>query len=217
MKIAFIRHGKTSGNLARRYIGRTDEPLCEEGAREIEINIMSGVYPTAERVYCSPMKRCLQTARMIYGDIPFAVCDHLRECDFGSFEGKNYRELAGNKDYQLWIDSGGTMDFPGGESSAGFRQRCEAAYLRIIKQLEKDVKNHCKNININAESSWSSNRRGSADAAFIIHGGVIMSVFSAFEQSGKGYFDWQIKNGGGFLCECNGRNGRLKILQEFKG
>ena len=30
-KILLIRHGKTQGNLERRYIGRTDEPLCEAG------------------------------------------------------------------------------------------------------------------------------------------------------------------------------------------
>ena len=35
MKLIFIRHGKTAGNLERRYIGRTDEPLCDEGIAEI--------------------------------------------------------------------------------------------------------------------------------------------------------------------------------------
>ncbi len=28
-----IRHGKTYGNTLGRYIGVTDEPLCEEGKR----------------------------------------------------------------------------------------------------------------------------------------------------------------------------------------
>ena len=30
IKIAMIRHGKTYGNTLGRYIGVTDEPLCEE-------------------------------------------------------------------------------------------------------------------------------------------------------------------------------------------
>ena len=30
-EIILIRHGATAGNLERRYIGRTDEPLCEQG------------------------------------------------------------------------------------------------------------------------------------------------------------------------------------------
>ena len=36
--------------------------------------------------------------------------------NFGSFEGKTYFDLNGNEDYQRWIDSGGTLPFPGGES-----------------------------------------------------------------------------------------------------
>ena len=61
MKIIFIRHGKTAGNLEKRYIGRTDEPLCEEGISELE----SIKYPDSDEVLASPMKRCLQTARLI--------------------------------------------------------------------------------------------------------------------------------------------------------
>ena len=53
-----IRHGRTAGNLERRYIGSTDEPLCPEGRREV-----SGLRaPEADRVFASPLKRCLETA-----------------------------------------------------------------------------------------------------------------------------------------------------------
>ena len=31
LNILFIRHGQTQGNLERRYIGSTDQPLCPEG------------------------------------------------------------------------------------------------------------------------------------------------------------------------------------------
>ena len=30
--VTFIRHGKTAGNLRGAYIGKTDVPLCPEGA-----------------------------------------------------------------------------------------------------------------------------------------------------------------------------------------
>ena len=52
MKIYLIRHGKTKGNLEERYIGRTDEPLCEAG-RE---NLKKYQYPQVEMVFTSPMK-----------------------------------------------------------------------------------------------------------------------------------------------------------------
>ena len=31
MTIYLIRHGKTLGNLERRYMGVTDQPLCPQG------------------------------------------------------------------------------------------------------------------------------------------------------------------------------------------
>ena len=33
--IYLVRHGKTAGNIEKRYVGSTDEPLCEAGIREI--------------------------------------------------------------------------------------------------------------------------------------------------------------------------------------
>ena len=38
MKIILIRHGKTPGNLEKRYVGRTDEGLSEIGIGEIKEN-----------------------------------------------------------------------------------------------------------------------------------------------------------------------------------
>ena len=58
MKIIFIRHGPTPGNLARRYIGSTDEPLAP-GA------LPGCPAPAAERVYVSPLLRCRQTAALL--------------------------------------------------------------------------------------------------------------------------------------------------------
>ena len=46
MKCVLIRHGKTAGNLAGRYIGcRTDEPLCPEGIAQLR----EGRYPAEGR------------------------------------------------------------------------------------------------------------------------------------------------------------------------
>ena len=110
LKIYLIRHGKTQGNLSGKYIGaRTDEPLCQEGIRELE----GKNYPKAELLFVSPMKRCRQTGEILYPGLAQKECPLLKECDFGDFENKNYKELSGNPDYQAWIDSGGALPFPG--------------------------------------------------------------------------------------------------------
>lgn len=177
MKIIFIRHGKTSGNLEKRYIGVTDEPLCEEGVSELK-NIS---YPDCDIVISSPMKRCIQTAEIIYPDKKIVVGENLKECDFGKFEGKNYLELSGDADYQKWIDSGGTLAFPHGESPADFKKRC-------IEEFDKTVSGYTENTVL----------------AFVVHGGTIMSVLEKYAYPKGGYYDFQVQNAHGYITHFDG-------------
>ena len=81
LKVVLIRHGKTLGNLKGRYIGcKTDENLCSLGIEEIR----KKQYPKAELVYASPMKRCLETAALIYPKLSVETNIQLKECDFGT-------------------------------------------------------------------------------------------------------------------------------------
>ena len=97
MVLLLIRHGKTAGNLERRYVGTTDESLCPKGIRELK----KRVYPSVDCVIASPMKRCVETARILFGiDVLVRICGGLREMDFGVFEYHNYEELNGDPMYQ---------------------------------------------------------------------------------------------------------------------
>ena len=69
MEIILIRHGKTKGNLEKRYIGITDEPLTDEGAHELR----QIKYPDADIIISSPMLRCVQTAEIIYGKCDYVI------------------------------------------------------------------------------------------------------------------------------------------------
>ena len=66
MIIVLIRHGMTEGNVSRRYIGITDENLCPKGQEILNENIKNRMYPMADIVFSSTMKRCVQTAKIIY-------------------------------------------------------------------------------------------------------------------------------------------------------
>ena len=101
-----------------------------------------------------------------------------RECDFGMFEGKNYKELSGNEQYQRWIDSNATIPFPQGEDVADFKKRSVKGWYDMIKQ--------CRLLNY-------------SDIACVIHGGTIMSVMS--EIYGGGYYDYHCGNGDGYICD----------------
>ena len=175
MKWILIRHGQTQGNLEHRYIGcRTDEPLCGQGAAALQAR----TYPPVSKVYASPMKRCLETAAILYPGMPVEIIGDFRECDFGDWEHKNYTELNGNADYQAWIDSGGELPFPGGESRAQFAARCVAAFENIREQTE--------------------------DCALIAHGGTIMAIMERYAHPRGSYYDYQVSNGCGFLLNADG-------------
>ena len=177
MKYILIRHGKTQGNLERRYIGcRTDEDLCAEGIAELKVQH----YPDVDLVFTSPMKRCIQMAGIICPGKPVHIVDDLRECDFGEFEGCNYDDLKDNPAYQAWLDSGGELPFPDGESKRQFSQRCVKAFASIIAGL------------------------GEGSYVFVVHGGTIMAVMERMARPQGAYFDFQVKNGEGFLLKENG-------------
>lgn len=178
LKLWLIRHGMTEGNRHGRYIGVTDEPLCEEG-RE---SLLQMAYPVPQAVYASPMLRCTQTAGILYPGKSIQIIDELAECDFGEFENKNYQELSGNSNYQKWIDSNGTAPFPGGESREEFKDRNLKGFQRAVSD---------------------SIRRKLQDAALVVHGGTIMNLMEEYANIDRPFYEWHVKNGGGYLVELD--------------
>ena len=186
-ELILIRHRKTAGNLLGRYIGsRTDEPLCDEG-RE---GLAGKQLPEVERLYVSPMKRCVETAEILWPGFDrkkMQKVTDLRECDFGDFENKNYKELSGNGDYQAWIDSNGTLPFPNGESMDAFKSRCLEAFARIVEEVS------------GAEQEWiASGKTGIFRAGIVVHGGTIMAILEQYGYPKAAYFGYQVKNGCGY-------------------
>ncbi len=136
-----------------------------------------GAYPKVEAVYASPRKRCAQTARILWPDIKIHFCEKLRECDFGEFENKNYLELSGNPRYQEWVDSGGFAPFPGGEGHEEFKSRCRQGFSEALENIREE---------------------GYGCAAFVVHGGTIMSILEAWAVPAFDFYHWQAGNGEGF-------------------
>ena len=137
VKITWIRHGMTQANGEHRYLGKTDEPLSETGIRLLQEKKKEYFSSSPEFLYTSPMKRCVQTAELLFERNPILIPE-WKEMDFGQFEGKNYKELKDNPCYQKWIDSNGTLPFPGGEDPKAFKERSVRAFLRIIEEEKKE-------------------------------------------------------------------------------
>lgn len=190
MMIAFIRHGETQANAQRRYLGKTDEPLSEQGIHRLLSYREQNLYPAADYLFTSPMRRCVETADILYPMLKPVVIPEWEEMDFGRFEYKNYEELKDDSYYQRWIASGGTMDFPDGEGREAFIRRCENGFQRMCRALQKaqagkEIRNGKEPVRVSA----------------IVHGGTIMALLSSHGtgRCRKGYFDYQTENGRGYL------------------
>lgn len=177
-----IRHGETAANREHRYLGRTDEPLSEAGRAELILK-KKEITSFALMLFSSPMLRCRQTAEILFPEKDPVLIPEWTEMDFGRFEGKNYKELNGDADYQAWIDSGGTLPFPGGESREDFIRRTTMGFERAMEYLRKQS---------TAENVLE------IQAAAVVNGGTIMALCSFF--SGGAYFDFQVENGSGYVC-----------------
>lgn len=179
MKVYFIRHFATRGNLEGRYVGRTDEgiqPVCKQDLSRIADWTNHTKRP--DIIYSSPMKRCQETCELFFPKQSYVTIPDLREIDFGEFEYKSYEELNGNTEYQHFIDSNGRIPFPKAENTLEFRKRCVNAFRGIIKEARK--KDYKK-------------------IALVVHGGTIMAILEAFSNPHQDYFSWQVQNGSGYI------------------
>lgn len=191
VNLIFIRHGETKGNLGKRYIGKTDESLCEEGRQRILKLADGGKYPLTDFVFLSPMKRCRETCQIIYPSCKMCVIEEFREIDFGLFENRSYKELEDDINYINWIKSNGELPFPDGEPRESFIDRCYTGFLKACDEINRSFR---KKIPV---------------VAFVIHGGTIMAIMSKI--CGKSYFDWQVKNGCGYVVEAVLKDGTIEV------
>ena len=189
MNIILIRHAKTQGNIEKRYNGRTDEPLCTDGIKQATELFESGTLPCPDTLVVSPYRRCVQTAEILYPSMVHEICDDLRECDFGVFEGKTHAELLNNEEYTSWLQTSCLGNIPGGESVTAFKLRCRAAFIQAVQ-----------------------NKPDGATVAFVIHGGCIMAILEHFSRPPKEFQEYFVNN-----CEVIERlfDGRILVNQCF--
>lgn len=175
--VHFIRHGAISSTLKGRYIGTTDVPLSQEGKAELQRMDSELDYPYAKVVFSSPLKRCTQTARVLYPDLKPLVIEHLSECNFGEWENKSADELRDNDDFKKWLAGDNSVKPPRGESNADFLRRICLIFENIVDGLMKT---------------------GTTDAVIITHGGVMSSLLSVYGLPQAKPFDWACDNGYGY-------------------
>ena len=180
MQVYLFRHGQTAGNAENRYLGATDEPLCELG---IETAKAAGSDPNVSEILVSPLQRARMTAAILFPNARQLVCNGFREMNFGDFEGRSYKDMENDPDYRYWVEV--TRCFgpcPHGDAMVVFQHRVCAVFLREVKKALE---------------------AGQERLYILAHGGVIMSILYRFAEPPAPYYDWPLDNCQGYRCEVS--------------
>jgi alpha-ribazole phosphatase len=112
----------------------------------------------------------------LFGDVAYEEDPRFREVDFGIFEMHSYEELKDTNEYRSWCKGDNETNIPpGGESGLQMKHRVLEAFSEINE-----------------------------DTVVICHGGVIAAIMEhLFPEENKTRYDWQPKNGCGYIIEDN--------------
>ena len=127
------------------------------------------------------VKRCVQTAEMIYPDRWTQEIPELRECDFGKFEARQIEELKRDPEYLRWMEDASQAP-PGGESAKEVGERVTRAVDIILADMMK--------LKINR-------------AAVVTHGGIIAMLLAAYGLPRRDIREWPVDFGFGWCVSVN--------------
>lgn len=179
MEFILVRHGKTEYNERRQYCGALDPDLSDLGRQELEHSAIRAYLEehTPDMVFCSPMRRTLQTAAILLDDrdVPLVAVPELREIDFGDFEGRSYEEMKDDPAYTAWLDTNCEGPIPGGDFPESFRDDVEVCF----------------------ESLMETCRTERVERALIVsHGGVLSTILERFAEPEKHWYEYHFPCGG---------------------
>jgi probable phosphoglycerate mutase len=125
-EIVLVRHGETEWSESGRHTSRTDLPLLDVGrSRAARLKPALASYAFAV-VFCSPLRRAVETCELAGLGDAAELIDDLREWDYGEYEGLTSAEIkASRPDWDLWRDG-----CPGGESPPEVAARADRVIAR---------------------------------------------------------------------------------------
>lgn len=134
----FLRHGETTWNAEGRLCGSTDVPLSDAGRRQAQLLAFRVKPFLADALYSSPLRRALETARLIgeaVGCEP--VVDHrLAELNYGAWEGRTFEEIqrATPAAYRAWDADPANLAPPEGESGVHLIERATPFLVDVAQR-----------------------------------------------------------------------------------
>jgi len=133
--ILLIRHGAT--DLAGTFCGHSDPPLNERGREQVAALIEELAEQRIEAVYASDLSRARETAAALAtakGALFYSL-PHLREIDFGDWEGLRWNEVetSDRKFAERWLVEYPSLAAPNAETVHAFEARVIAAFATLLQ------------------------------------------------------------------------------------
>lgn len=176
MLIYLLRHGLTAYNAEKRYQGQRDIPLCPAGRAQLR---QADLRP--ETVYITPLCRTRQTAEVLFPGARLVEVKDLQEMCFGSFEGRNYKEMEHDLDYLAWVAANCESACPDGERKAEFSERICTTFAALVDKALAD---------------------GEEMLVILAHGGTQMAALERYALPHRDYYAWCGPNAGGFVLDA---------------
>lgn len=137
-RIHLIRHGVTASNLEQRYMGRSEEPLSNDGrlqARRLALRLAD---TELAALYCSPLRRARETAEIIaqpHALQPEPTPDFI-EIDLSRWQGLTAAEIEARdgEAWRTWCVHPARLRLPGVESFDALAQRVRRGVQALVKR-----------------------------------------------------------------------------------
>jgi broad specificity phosphatase PhoE len=135
-RLYLVRHGATQLTAEDRFAGNVGVDLSEEGRWQAGLLGERLRRESLTAIYCSPMSRTIETARIIGGRCavePVPV-DGLREISHGRWEGLTRREVEERygAEYAAWEEDPFTFAPEGGETGVAVLARALPAIRELV-------------------------------------------------------------------------------------
>ena len=137
-RVFLVRHGATELSSEDRFAGAVDVLLSDTGRNQARMLGDRLAHEKVAAVYASPMKRTVETARLIAAPagLDVVTVDAVREIAHGRWEGKTRADVEQEfaDEYGKWEEDPYTFAPDGGESGLQVTARALPALLELVQR-----------------------------------------------------------------------------------
>lgn len=137
--VDLLRHGRSISNAQNRFSNIIEEPLSNSAYFELEKLKEILKHFKYRKIYSSPYKRCLDTARYICNNsnlTKIEVVDSIREMNMGPWNGMSSREIEKKypEEWQIWKKAPDKLYLNHLESVAEVSERALSWFTNLIDE-----------------------------------------------------------------------------------